>query len=123
VAQERFKAEDNDQNSYIQIKIGETIRSLDVQHVLFFESSLSPHKIVVHFDDGELEYYGLLKDVPDLNSDNFYRCHKSYVVNLTRIRSLDKRYRRLTMADGGTRAVLRSKPVATLVRRIGKKYR
>lgn len=38
VAQERFKAEDNDQNSYIQIKIGETIRSLDVQHVLFFES-------------------------------------------------------------------------------------
>lgn len=37
VAQERFKAEDNDQNSYIQIKIGETIRSLDATRVIFWK--------------------------------------------------------------------------------------
>ncbi len=89
--------------------------------MLFFESSMSPHKIIVHLDDGELEYYGLLKDVPDLNSD-FYRCHKSYVVNLTRIRSLDKRYRRLTMANGET--VLCSAAASRyLVRQIGKNNR
>jgi len=99
VAQERFKLEEHDQDNYIQLKIGETIRSIDVKTILFFESAVSPHKIVVHLDDGDLEYYGLLKDVPDLN-DNFYRCHKSYVVNLKRIKSLDKRYRRLVMADG-----------------------
>ncbi|WMB64769.1 LytR/AlgR family response regulator transcription factor [Lactiplantibacillus pentosus] len=118
VAQTRFKSEEQPQEELIQIKIGETIRSLEVQHVLFFESSLNPHKIVVHLDDGELEYYGLLKDVPDLN-DNFYRCHKSYVVNLTRIRSLDKRYRQVTMADG-ERVLCSAQASRYLARRIGK---
>jgi two-component system response regulator AgrA len=118
VAQTRFKSEEQPQEELIQIKIGETVRSLEVQHVLFFESSLNPHKIVVHLDDGELEYYGLLKDVPDLN-DNFYRCHKSYVVNLTRIRSLDKRYRQVTMADG-ERVLCSAQASRYLARRIGK---
>lgn len=118
VAQTRFKSEEQPQEELIQIKIGETIRSLEVQHVLFFESSLNPHKIVVHLDDGELEYYGLLKDVPDLN-DNFYRCHKSYVVNLTRIRSLDKRYRQVTMADG-ERVLCSAQASRYLARRLGK---
>lgn len=118
VAQTRFKSEEQPQEELIQIKIGEMIRSLEVQHVLFFESSLNPHKIVVHLDDGELEYYGLLKDVPDLN-DNFYRCHKSYVVNLTRIRSLDKRYRQVTMADG-ERVLCSAQASRYLARRIGK---
>ena len=99
VAQDRFQTDENDQDDYVQIKIGETVRSINVKSIIFFESSTSPHKIVVHLDDGELEYYGLLKDVPDL-SPNFYRCHKSYVVNLKRIKSLDKHLRRLTMANG-----------------------
>lgn len=95
VAQDRFQTDENDQDDYVQIKLVRRSDQLMLKHYIF-ESSTSPHKIVVHLDDGELEYYGLLKDVPDL-SPNFYRCHKSYVVNLKRIKSLDKHLRRLTM--------------------------
>lgn len=98
VAQSRFKSTKNDKNSYVQIKIGETIRSINVNNILFFESSPNPHKLIVHLIDGDLEYYGTLKDVPRLNH-NFYRCHKSYVVNLTRIKRLDKHFRQLIMVN------------------------
>lgn len=99
VAQNRFKSEDDDQTDYVQIKVGETIRSIDVKNIIFFESSTNPHKLIMHLADGDLEYYGLLKDVPELNH-NFYRCHKSYVVNVTHIKALDKHFRQLTMVNG-----------------------
>ena len=99
VAEKRFKLEENSEDSYVKIKIGETIRSIDAKSILFFESSINPHKIVVHLDDGEFEYYGLLKDVPEMNH-NFYRCHKSYVVNLKQIKKLDSHLRQLTMTNG-----------------------
>lgn len=59
--------------------------------MLFFESLMSLYKIIVYLDDGEFEYYGLLKDVLDLNFD-FYCCYKLYVVNLICIWLLDKWY-------------------------------
>lgn len=99
VAENRFKSEEYFKDSYVKIKVGETIRSIDAKSILFFESSVNPHKIVVHLNDGEFEYYGLLKDAPEMNH-NFYRCHKSYVVNLTQIIKLDNHLRQLTMSNG-----------------------
>lgn len=99
MAQCRFKLENQNYESRVRIKIGETVRSIDVKNILYFESSSNPHKIIVHLDDGDFEYYGLLKDISGLDHC-FYRCYRSYVVNLRRIRSLDKHSRLLTMDNG-----------------------
>lgn len=101
VAQERFEVNDSDTNNYIQVKVGEMVRSINVNDILFFESSQNPHKLVMHLNDGQLEFYGLLKNVPTMNSA-FYKCHKSYVVNLNQMSALDRHLRILTMVDGET---------------------
>lgn len=75
------------------------VRLINVKSIIFFESLISFYKIVVYLDDGELEYYGLLKDVFDL-SFNFYRCYKLYVVNLKCIKLLDKYLWWLIMING-----------------------
>ncbi|WP_047999863.1 LytR/AlgR family response regulator transcription factor [Lactiplantibacillus herbarum] len=101
VAQTRFEADASDTNEYIQVKVGEMVRSINVNDILFFESSPNPHKIVMHLNDGQLEFYGLLKNVPTMNPA-FYKCHKSYVVNLSQMSSLDRHMRVITMINGET---------------------
>ena len=101
VAQDRFAATATDVNDYIEIKVGPNLRTIKVDKILFFESSANAHKLILHLDDGQVEFYGLLKEVPALNTA-FYKCHKSYVVNLNKITGLNKALRTLTLTDGET---------------------
>lgn len=84
---------------YYQIKTGELIRSIKVSNILFFESSPVPHKVIVHLKDGQFEFYSTIKQIESEN-ENFFRCHKSYVVNVNNVRSINKHTREATMIDG-----------------------
>lgn len=65
--------------------------------ILYVESQL--RKVVIHTTYDIIEYYNKLSDMEDdLKQYNFFRCHKSYLVNLKYIKSYDNTF--ITFKNG-----------------------
>lgn len=84
-----------------KVEIGSNIQFLPIEDILFFVTTPIPHKINLHLKNRELSFYGslskILKDHP-----RFIRCHRSYLVNIDNISSIDKKQRVLIMNNGET---------------------
>ncbi|MGM7634407.1 LytR/AlgR family response regulator transcription factor [Bacillus sp. Hm123] len=90
-----------DEGHYFQLKIGELIKNIPYEEIYFFATSSQVHKIELHTKNGHYEFYGKLKELESLDS-RFYRCHKSYIINLQHVREINKKERTLTMINGET---------------------
>lgn len=87
-----------EQTLQFQVKIGSLVRNIPYDEIYFFESSSNSHKIVMHTKKGLFEFYGTLKDILNLNQ-RFFRCHKSYIVNLKLIFEINKKDRLIIMEN------------------------
>lgn len=96
---EQFKIKESDNEDYYQIKTVDHIRSIKVKDILFFESSSVPHKVIVHLQNGQFEFYSTIKEIAHDNKA-FYRCYKSYVVNTNNIEAINRHTREITMVNG-----------------------
>ena len=67
--------------------------------VMFFESSTKSHRLIAHLDNRQIEFYGNLKELAQLD-DRFFRCHNSFVVNRHNIDSVDSKERIVTFRNG-----------------------
>ncbi|AUI77742.1 LytR/AlgR family response regulator transcription factor [Lactiplantibacillus pentosus] len=101
LAEERINQDIHISPEYIRVKSGELERALRIKDILFIESSATPHKLTVHLFNSQVSYYGTIKDAEDL-APNFFRCHKSFVVNKDHIQSINKKTRELHLTDGET---------------------
>lgn len=84
---------------HIQIKIGERIKNVRYDDIYYFETSTQAHKIILHEESGRYEFYGRLKTYEELDQ-RFYRCHKSFLINLDYVQQIDTKERKLTLANG-----------------------
>ncbi|CAM4193620.1 MULTISPECIES: LytTR family DNA-binding domain-containing protein [Paenibacillus] len=92
------------QNKYnnikkFQTKSGDKMISVDYNDILFFETSPQLHKIILHAKNRQVEFYGKLKDILEMDS-RFYRCHNSFVVNKDNIAEVDTKNREIRMTNG-----------------------
>ena len=62
--------------------------SLPTDEILYLESQ--GHTICIHTAVEIISIYRRLDDIVRLLPDNFYRCHKSYLVNLRQIRRIQQ---------------------------------
>lgn len=83
----------------LQIKTVGRTHNIDFQKVYFFESSPGSHKIIVHLENEHIEFYGRLKDYENLHKE-FYRCHKSFIVNKRNIKSINSKERIIHLNNG-----------------------
>jgi len=74
----------------ISIDVGNNVIFLDYKDILFFETAGKGHKISVHTIKGEYEFYGTLKNIEETVSSDFYKTHRSYLVNTKKIKSINK---------------------------------
>lgn len=74
----------------ISIDVGNNVIFLDYKDILFFETAGKEHKISVHTIKGQFEFYGTLKNIEKTISSDFYKTHRSYLVNTKKIKSIDK---------------------------------
>ncbi|UOQ83745.1 LytR/AlgR family response regulator transcription factor [Gracilibacillus salinarum] len=84
--------------SSLAIRIGEQIKYVHYTDIYYFETSPNVHKIGLHEKNGYYEFYAKLKDLEELHP-SFFRCHKSYVINLQHIKTINKKERKLIMAN------------------------
>ena len=86
---------------YLPVKVGGVWGPLNMAHILYLESA--GHSLIFHMDDGRQfrsifsfkDYQSLI----DLNR-HFFRCHKSYVVNLSHVTGLEQNS--FTLDNGDT---------------------
>lgn len=89
----------NNEENTLQIRIGESIRKINHDDIMYFETSNVPHKLRVYLKSGVYEFYGKLKDLENLNPQ-FCRCHTSYIVNLKYIEEYNVKERIVTIKNG-----------------------
>jgi len=86
------KAETNKDNDarFIFKRANGSLLSLFTSKILYFEASQAKsHRIIVYLEDSVYDFYGSLNDVERTIDEAFYRCHKSFIVNLRKITKID----------------------------------
>lgn len=88
VAQNAFKFE----TSLSQVQV-------PFNKILYFETSPTVHKVILHTIDERLEFYASISEIEKAD-ERLYRCHKSFVVNPGNIEKLDKE-QKIVYFNGG----------------------
>lgn len=76
----------------IELKRGSNSVYVQYDEVMFFESSSKSHRLIAHLDNRQIEFYGNLKELSQID-DRFFRCHNSYVLNRHNIKTIDSKER------------------------------
>ena len=57
--------------------------------ILYFETSSTVHKVILHTKDERIEFYARLSQIVKAD-ERLFKCHKSFVVNPENITKIDK---------------------------------
>ncbi|MDK6805695.1 LytTR family DNA-binding domain-containing protein [Aerococcus sp. UMB7834] len=88
------------ENISFPVKDKEIMRFIDIDDILYFETSCEDHYIILHHLGGHLKFRGNLVDISNY-CDSFMQTHQSYVVNIRNIYSISLKERWVQMTDGG----------------------
>ena len=100
---------------YFNVKVGGKAWNIPYDDIMFFETHLTmKHKLILNTKDSQLEFRTPISDVADIGSD-FFRCHKSYVVNIKNIRYVDKKKGEIVMMND-TVVPIAAKKITELVK-------
>lgn len=80
-----------ERNKTIEVSvIGGGIKELELKNIIFFETE--KHYILVHTKQGVLKCNNNMRDIENMLPNQwFYRCHKTYIINLDEIKRIDRK--------------------------------
>lgn len=81
----------------LRVKTPNSTEFIPFENIYFFETVPSTHKIILHHKNGVIQFYESIKNLMLLLNDDFVKCHKSIVVNKTKIIGADKRNKLLLL--------------------------
>lgn len=58
------------------------------QDIIYFETDTQSRKIVLHTLENKIEFYDTLSNLVKKLDNTFYRCHRSYIINLNYIKKI-----------------------------------
>ncbi len=88
--EEILKQEEKNRNKeerIIVVKAGTTYHSLAVKDVYFAENN--GRKIILHKKESALEFYGKMEELEQELGEGFFRCHRGYLVSLSKVTGYD----------------------------------
>ncbi len=80
----------------IIINVGGEHMTVRLQDIVYAE--VFNRKITLHMLEGDIEYYGKMKDLEAKTGDGFYRTHRAFLVNFKYVRKYDASF--VTMEKG-----------------------
>lgn len=95
-----YYSKNNKDNKFFTINCDDSVLNIKYSDILFLETSQQIHKVRVHGENKQVEFYGTLKDIEESLDDRFYRCHRSFIVNKDKINRIDKKERIIYMING-----------------------
>lgn len=97
------------ERDFLALTVGSSVLRVPVSKISYVESMR--RKAVVHTTEGDREVYAKLSDLAERLPSSFVRSHKSYLVNMDFIESIDRRAAQL--CTGESVPVSRQKSAAT----------
>jgi len=91
-----------EEKATITINFGSRINKFYLCDILFFETTNIGHKLRLHTINGQFEFYGRLKELEIQLNSCFYKTHRSYLVNIATIISIDKKNRIIQFVNNET---------------------
>lgn len=91
----------HNKDTMIIIRSGNRDYNVELHSIVYVESI--NQKLVVHTRDRDIEFFGYLKDIiNDLNKngESFYRCHRSYIININHVKEVNYRDSYIIMSGG-----------------------
>lgn len=74
--------------SYLVISEQNVKKVVKINEILFFERLST--KVLIHTYDNQIEIYSTLSSIEKkLNNKNFYRTHRSYLVNMENVKEIE----------------------------------
>ncbi|ASN13560.1 MULTISPECIES: LytTR family DNA-binding domain-containing protein [Latilactobacillus] len=82
----------------IIVKIGQNICKISISDILFVSTNPNhDHSVILETTNDSLPTYGIISQYEEFK--NLFRCHKSFVVNLNNIGTIDKSSRTITFKN------------------------
>ncbi len=98
-ADQRFSIGNKVQDIF-SVKINGRMYTIPYEDILFFETSPTVHKMMIHCKNRQMEFYGTMKDIESSLDNRFYKCHRSYIVNKNNIREINYHEKIIYMVNG-----------------------
>jgi two-component system response regulator AgrA len=88
-ANTKYSTKTTEPEKTFRFKSGERLINIEYNKILFFETSSTSRKIMIHGIDRYVEFRGTIKEIEERLDDSFYKCHKSYIINKNNIKEID----------------------------------
>ena len=76
--------------------------------ILYFETSPTVHRVILHTKTGQTEFYGTIAEVAK-SDKRLFKCHRSFVINVNNVTEFDKSTRTAYFKNGSYCQVSRDK--------------
>jgi len=117
-AYKRYLAEKAAKPKYFTVNTNGAFWNVPYDDILYFETCKDTAKrIILHMDNSEVNFRGIISDIEELVPE-FYRCHKSYIVNPGKIACVNKAAKAVEMTNGAT-VLIAARKMSELLKMIG----
>lgn len=100
LAYERYQLTGSKKPEFISFQLKNHCIHLPKQEIISICASTIPHQVEICTANSIYHVYETLNDLETRLNSDFFRCHKSCIVNLTQIRSINKKEHLITMSNG-----------------------
>lgn len=98
-AHDKYSCKITDLQKVFSIKVNDKIINVDLDDIIFFETSSTIHKVNLHCKNRQVEFYGKMKDIEEMIDQRFCRCHNSFLINKDKVKEIDKKKRIVYMIN------------------------
>lgn len=81
-------------------KVSGNIITVKQADIIYFETSSTIHKVVLHTENRRLEFYDKMKNLEKVLGEPFFRCHNSFLINKNHLVEINTRERIAHMSNG-----------------------
>ncbi len=97
---DRYRSISKGEGRTITIACGEHRIILKHDEIIFFETSINEHKLILHTCNKSIEFLGKIKEIEVEMGEGFIRCHRSYLVNKRKIKEVNFSDKIIIMLNG-----------------------
>ena len=104
-------------NATIVIKSGSQYHNIELKNIIYFETATADRKIIVHTINSKIEFYDTLKNIEEKLNEDFYRCHRAFIINTAHIKQVNtSRHNMYVVMSNGDKCLLSKKYLKGLMK-------